>query len=115
MSKSIWAVSVCVGVCVAMGGCASKTVESADGLIGEQAATDAALAEVGAGGSVIGIRFDAPDTQWDVFVADGERAFEVEVDAVSGAIVAVEEESRAEIEAELAGDLSHEGVAGDVD
>ncbi|MEM8494269.1 MAG: hypothetical protein AAF663_02635 [Planctomycetota bacterium] len=47
--------------------------------------------------------------------ASGDRAFEVEVDAVSGDIVAVEEEALEEIRAELSGDLSHEGVDGDVD
>ncbi|MEM6260792.1 MAG: PepSY domain-containing protein [Planctomycetota bacterium] len=81
--------------------------------ISEQEAIDAALAEVG--GEVLGVRFDVPDTQWDVFVQSGDRAFEVEVDAVSGEIVAAEEESLEEIQAELSGDLSHEGVVGDVD
>ncbi|MEM9252980.1 MAG: PepSY domain-containing protein [Planctomycetota bacterium] len=81
--------------------------------ISEQEAIDAALAEVG--GEVLGVRFDEPDTQWDVFVQSGDRAFEVEVDAVSGQIIAAEEESLEEIQAELSGDLSHEGVVGDVD
>ncbi|EOD80083.1 hypothetical protein D515_00907 [Grimontia indica] len=82
-------------------------------LITEEAAIKAALAEVGV--EVLGIRFDEPDTQWDVFVRSGEQAYEVEVDAVSGKIVAAEKESLAEIQAELSGDLSHEGVAGDTD
>ena len=43
----------------------------------------------------------------------GEQAYEVEVDAETGAIVASEEEDLEEILAELSGDLSHEGVDGD--
>lgn len=66
---------------------------------------------------VLGIRHDEPDTQWDVFVKKGDKAYEVEVevDALTGKIVAAEEESLAEVQAELSGDLSHEGVIGDVD
>lgn len=64
---------------------------------------------------VIGIRFDEPDAQWDVFIRTGAKAYEVEVNAITGEIVAAEEESLAEIQAELSGDLSHEGVAGDTD
>lgn len=45
----------------------------------------------------------------------GDKAFEIEVDAKSGKIIAAEEETLAEIQAELSGDLSHEGVEGDVD
>lgn len=82
-------------------------------MISERDAIDAALREVGV--EVLGIRFDAPDTQWDVFVRSGERAYEVEVDAGNGTIVAIEEEDLEEIQAELSGDLSHEGVDGDVD
>ncbi|MGB1012007.1 MAG: PepSY domain-containing protein [Thiolinea sp.] len=84
-----------------------------DKLISEQDAIKAALAAVNV--DVLGIRFDKPDTQWDVFVKVGEKAYEVEVDAVSKKIVAAEEESLKEIQAELSGDLSHEGVAGDTD
>lgn len=76
-------------------------------------AIEAALREVD--GDVLGARFDAPDTQWDVFVRSGDQAYEVEVDAESGEIVAVEEEGLEEVQAELSGDLSHEGVDGDVD
>ncbi|MGF1864282.1 peptidase [Enterovibrio norvegicus] len=82
-------------------------------IISEQDAIKAALAEVDV--EVLGIRFDEPDSQWDVFVKSGAKAYEVEVDATSGKIVAAEEESLAEIKAELSGDLSHEGVIGDVD
>ncbi len=82
-------------------------------LIDEQKAIQAALAGVDV--EVLGIRFDEPDTQWDVFVKVGTKAYEVEINASNGAIVAVEEESLAEVQAELSGNLSHEGVAGDVD
>jgi len=81
--------------------------------ISEKDAIQAALTEVGV--EILGIRFDAPDTQWDVFIRSGDQAYEVEVDAVSGKIVAAEKESLEEIQAELSGDLSHEGVDGDVD
>ncbi|CDT02276.1 PepSY domain-containing protein [Vibrio coralliirubri] len=64
---------------------------------------------------VLGIRHDEPDNQWDVFVTRDGKAYEIEVDAVTAQIVAVEEESLAEIQAELSGELSHEGVTGDVD
>lgn len=90
-------------------GCASKNST----FISEQDAIEAAVAEVG--GELLGIRFDEPDKQWDVFVKSGDQAYEVEVDAVSGKIVAAEKESLAEIQAELSGDLSHEGVEGDLD
>lgn len=82
-------------------------------LISEQEAITAALAEVGV--EVLGIRFDQPDTQWDMFIRLNDTAYEIEVDAATGAIVAAEQESLAEIQAELSGDLSHEGVEGDVD
>jgi len=82
-------------------------------LISAQDALQTALAELGI--EILGIRFDEPDTQWDVFIRLDEQAYEVEVDAVSGKIVAAEKESLKEIQAELAGDLSHEGVDGDVD
>ena len=81
--------------------------------ISEQDAIQAALMQVGV--EVLGIRFDKPDKQWDVFVKLGDKAYEVEVDATSGGIVAAEEESLEEVKAELSGDLSHEGVEGDVD
>ncbi|MEM1026996.1 MAG: PepSY domain-containing protein [Planctomycetota bacterium] len=111
MNKSLWHLTALavLGV-LSLAGCATQ--KSAV-VINEQDAVDAAIAEVG--GELVGVRFDEPDTQWDVFVASGDRAFEVEVDAVSGNIVAVEEESLDEIRAELSGDLSHEGVEGDVD
>ncbi|ASI93478.1 PepSY domain-containing protein [Vibrio rotiferianus] len=64
---------------------------------------------------VLGIRHDEPDSQWDVFVKKDDKAYEIEVDARSGKIIAAEEESLAEIKAELSGDLSHEGVVDDVD
>mgnify|MGYP001800965239 CR=1 FL=1 len=101
-------------VLATLGACSvpSDPAEEAN-LISEQDATQAALAEVGV--EVLGIRFDEPDTQWDVFVKLGDKAYEVEVDAVSSEIIAAEEESLAEVQAELSGDLSHEGVEGDVD
>ena len=64
---------------------------------------------------VLGIRFDKPDSQWDVFIRSGKNAYEIEIDALSGKIVAVEKESLKEIQAELSGNLSHEGVKGDID
>ncbi|WP_260260449.1 PepSY domain-containing protein [Vibrio intestinalis] len=82
-------------------------------IISKEAAITAALAAVDV--EVLGIRHDEPDTQWDVFVKKGEKAYEVEVNALTGEIVAAEEESLAEIQAELSGDLSHEGTLGDVD
>ncbi|WP_026973285.1 PepSY domain-containing protein [Aliagarivorans marinus] len=92
----------------------NSTAYAADhALITEQQAVEAALAELGV--EVLGVRFDEPDTQWDVFIKLGDNAYEVEVDAASGKIVAAEQESLAEVQAELSGDLSHEGVAGDVD
>ena len=81
--------------------------------ISEKDAIQAALTEVGV--EILGIRFDEPDTQWDVFIRSGDQAYEVEVDAVSGKIVAAEKESLEEVQAELSGDLSHEGIEGDVD
>ena len=62
----------------------------------------------------LGIRHDEPDNQWDVFVTRDGKAYEIEVDALTAQIVAVEEESLAEVPAELSGELSHEGVTGDV-
>ncbi len=82
-------------------------------IISKTEAIEAALESVGV--EVLGIRHDEPDNQWDVFVRHGDKAYEVEVDAITGKIVASEEESLAEIQAELSGDLSHEGVLGDVD
>lgn len=82
-------------------------------IINEKDAIQAALKKLGV--EVLGIRFDEPDTQWDVFIRSGEQAYEIEVDAVSGEIIAAERESLEEIQAELSGDLSHEGTSGDVD
>ncbi len=82
-------------------------------IISQDAAIKEALNEIDV--EVLGIRFDKPDVQWDVFVRSGKQAYEVEVDAVTGHIVATEKESLAEIQAELSGDLSHEGVKNDVD
>lgn len=87
--------------------------EDKKNLISEREAISAALAELSV--EVLGIRFDEPDSQWDVFIRSGKKAFEIEVDAASGDIVAAEEESLQEIQAELSGDLSHEGTSGDVD
>lgn len=107
MLKSLWALSALSMLCVC--GCMSNKGT----MISKEAAVEAALLEVGV--DVLGVRFDEPDTQWDVFVRAGDRAYEIEVDAESGEIVAIEEEDIAEIEAELSGDLSHEGVDGDTD
>ncbi|WP_162048509.1 PepSY domain-containing protein [Vibrio taketomensis] len=82
-------------------------------MISKERAIEAALGAIGV--EVLGVRHDKPDNQWDVFVKHGEKAFEVEIDATTGNVVATEEESLAEIKAELSGDLSHEGVIGDVD
>ncbi|MEM1210200.1 MAG: PepSY domain-containing protein [Planctomycetota bacterium] len=110
MMRLVWSGTVIAVVAVfSIAGCTQKTAT----LISEQDAIEAALTEVG--GEVLGIRFDEPDTQWDVFIKRGDQAFEVEVDAASGQIVAAEEESLEEIQAELSGDLSHEGVDSDVD
>lgn len=84
-----------------------------DTFISEQMALKHALKAVNV--EVLGVRFDEPDSQWDVFIRTGEQAYEIEVDAVSGKVIETEEESLQEIQAELAGDLSHEGVEGDVD
>ena len=81
--------------------------------ISKQEAITSALAELGV--EVLGIRFDEPDTQWDVFIKSGDQAYEVEVNAITSKVVAAEPESLQEIQAELSGDLSHEGVEGDVD
>ncbi|MEO0965191.1 MAG: PepSY domain-containing protein [Planctomycetota bacterium] len=112
MLRLAWSGAVLAAVAgLSITGCKPKSST----FISEQEAVEAALAEVG--GEVLGVRFDEPDTQWDVFIQSGDRAFEVEVevDAVSGEVVAAEEESLEEIQAELAGDLSHEGVGSDVD
>ncbi|HDM8163878.1 TPA: PepSY domain-containing protein [Vibrio harveyi] len=82
-------------------------------LISQEDAIKAALGALDV--EVLGIRHDEPDTQWDVFIKHGDQAYEVEIDALTGKIVAAEEESLAEVQAELSGDLSHEGVIGDVD
>ncbi|PSU58779.1 peptidase [Photobacterium aphoticum] len=101
-------------LCMALG-MASVSISAAEkaNIISEQEAIKAALGAVNV--EVLGIRFDKPDTQWDVFVKLGDQAYEVEVDAVTGKIVAAEKESLKEVLAELSGDLSHEGVEGDVD
>ncbi|MEM9916393.1 MAG: PepSY domain-containing protein [Planctomycetota bacterium] len=109
MKRSIWDFAFVVFFALGLTGCTQKDVT----FISEQDAVETAVAEVG--GDVIGIRFDEPDSQWDVFVKSGDEAYEVEVDAISGQVVAAEKESLEEVEAELAGDLSHEGVEGDVD
>lgn len=82
-------------------------------MISEQEAIKAALSAVDV--EVLGIRHDKPDNQWDVFVKVGDKAYEVEVDASTAMVVAAEEETLSEIQAELSGNLSHEGVDGDVD
>ncbi|WP_325893597.1 PepSY domain-containing protein [Grimontia sp. NTOU-MAR1] len=82
-------------------------------IINQEEAIKAALGALNI--EVLGIRHDKPDTQWDVFVKKDDKAYEIEVDALTGKIVAAEEERLAEIKAELSGDLSHEGVIGDVD
>ena len=82
-------------------------------LIDKQQAIEAALSELGI--EVLGARFDKPDKQWDVFVKSGNQAYEIEIDAVSGKVIEKAKESLEEIQAELSGDLSHEGVSGDVD
>jgi len=76
-------------------------------------AIQAALAKLDV--EVLGIRFDKPDIQWDVFIRSGKDAYEIEVDALNGKIIALEKETLKEIQAELLGDLSHEGVDGDID
>ncbi|MEM9419127.1 MAG: PepSY domain-containing protein [Planctomycetota bacterium] len=110
LTKPAWTIAglAALGVLPATG-CAQNDAT----LISKETAVEAAIAEVG--GELIGIRFDEPDTQWDVFVKSGDKAYEVEVDAVSGKIIEAEQESLEEIQAELSGDLSHEGVEGDVD
>ncbi|MBB6430100.1 PepSY domain-containing protein [Algisphaera agarilytica] len=110
MTKPVWTIAAFASLGVlSVTGCSQKDAT----LISKEAAIDAATAEVG--GELLGIRFDEPDTQWDIFIKSGDQAYEVEVDAVSGKIIATEEESLEEIQAELSGDLSHEGVDGDVD
>lgn len=110
MKRLVWSGAAFAAVAsLSITGCAPKAAT----FISEQEAIEAALTE--AGGEVLGVRFDEPDTQWDVFIKAGDQAFEVEVDAISGEIVATEEESLEEIQAELSGDLSHEGIDGDVD
>lgn len=87
--------------------------DDADKIIKKEEAIQVALAELEV--EILGIRFDEPDNQWDVFIRSGEQAYEIEVDAVNGKVVAAEKESLEEIQTELSGDLSHEGVSGDVD
>lgn len=82
-------------------------------IISKEQAIKAALLSLDV--EVLGIRHDEPDTQWDVFVTRDGKAYEIEVDALTAKIVALEEESLAEVQAELSGELSHEGVTGDVD
>ena len=81
--------------------------------ISKKDAIQAALAKLDV--EVLGIRFDKPDTQWDVFVKTGKDAYEIEIDALSGKVIAAQKESLKEIRAELSGNLSHEGVEGDID
>ena len=109
--KNTASIGAATGIFLAINatGCAQKITA----IITEKEAVAAALSEIE--GEILGVRFDEPDTQWDVFVRSGDNAFEIEVDAVSGEIVAAEKESLEEIQAELSGDLSHEGVKGDVD
>ena len=57
-------------------------------LISEEQAIESALEGIGV--EVLGIRFDEPDTQWDVFVKSGEQAYEIEIDALTGQLVAKE-------------------------
>ncbi|ELA8470521.1 peptidase [Vibrio alginolyticus] len=82
-------------------------------IINQEEAIKAALGALDV--EVLGIRHDEIDSQWDVFIKKGGKVYEIEVDAPTGKIVATEEESLAEIQAELSGDLSHEGIIGDVD
>lgn len=82
-------------------------------IINQEEAIKAALGALDV--EVLGIRHDEIDSQWDVFIKKSSKVYEIEVDAPTGKIVATEEESLAEIEAELSGDLSHEGIIGDVD
>ena len=105
---------------LSLAGCGTKIFNSSHGavlqepLISQEMAKKTALAKVG-GEEVIGIRFDKPDAQWDVFVRVGTQGYEVEVNALTGEVVSAEPESLEEINAELSGDLSHEGVSDDVD
>lgn len=82
-------------------------------LISDQYAIKQALAALEL--EVIGIRFDEPDRQWDVFIKSKDQAYEIEVDAYSGDVIAIEKESLEQIRAELAGQLLHEGIEGDKD
>ena len=82
-------------------------------IISKEQAINAALLSLDV--EVLGIRHDEPDNQWDVFVTRDGKAYEIEVDALTAKIVALEEENLAEVQAELSGELSHEGVTGDVD
>ena len=99
---------------IALGLIALPTYAATDTkIISEQDAIKAALNSINV--EVLGIRHDEPDTQWDVFIRHNDKAYEVEVNALTGEIVAAEEETLAEIQAELSGNLSHEGTLGDVD
>lgn len=91
----------------------STSANASADIISKEDAINAALGTIDV--EVLGIRHDKPDNQWDVFIRQGEKAYEVEVNASTGEIVAAEEETLAEIKAELSGDLSHEGTVGDVD
>lgn len=91
----------------------SMSVSANSEIVSKEEAIKAALGTIDV--EVLGIRHDEPDNQWDVFIRQGDKAYEVEVNASTGEIVAAEEETLAEIKAELSGDLSHEGTVGDVD
>lgn len=105
---------ITLGVLVVLSSIASLTFAASNAeIISKEEAIKAALGAINV--EVLGIRHDKPDTQWDVFIRQGDKAYEVEVNALTGAIVAAEEETLVEIQAELSGDLSHEGTMGDVD
>lgn len=103
---------ICIGTLFLSVVLASHAAEQKQ-LIGDQYAIKQALAALEF--EVIGIRFDEPDLQWDVFIKSKGQAYEIEVDAYSGKVLAIEEESLEEIRAELAGQLLHEGIDGDID
>ena len=91
----------------------SSHVEDSAKVIEKEDAIQLALAELGV--EILGIRFDKPDNQCNVIIRSGKQAYDIEVNAITGKIVTAEEESLEEIQAELSGDLSHQGVSGDVD
>lgn len=109
MKQFILATTVTASLVLFASGCAPRK----SAYISQEQAIESALAAVEV--EVLGIRLDEPDTQWDVFIRSGDQAYEVEIDAISGDVVAAEQESLEEIQAELSGNLSHEGTAGDID